>query len=139
MNEAQIAEQLRQNIKGPQDDPVVGDGTPPTATPAEPQDRGYTADLGDATDMYKLYDFYQIENVYRTPEIEKKITAIYRWASEVAQSTDYLPVAKVILQTQQGMPKGFSEQSLLDKMYTFVQIQSRINSLKGEQDILYAT
>lgn len=140
MNEDQIAARVRQNLVGPQDDPVVSDGPPPAVPgPDEALETGYTADLGDATDMYKLYDFYSIESFNRNAETEQKIQTIYRWAASVAGSTDYLAVANVLVRYQQGMPKGFSEQTLLDKMYSFVKLQSRIDAMKQEQDILYAT
>lgn len=127
MDEQAIAERLKQNIPKPEPD-----STTPRVDDANPKDRGYTADVGDVPEMYKMYDFFGVETNYRTSENERKIAEVFRWAADKAQSTDYLEVAKVITQYEQSMG-GSTIGSRLERMYRYIKLDAQINRLKAEQ------
>jgi len=131
MNETQIAEKLKQNIPGPE--PQVAT----YSTPEEPNDTGFVNDMGDNTDMYKLYDFFNVENNYRTGENEQKLQTIYRWAANLAQSSDYLAVANVISSHLQGIGAIGLGVTNLQKMYHYVKIEQQVQSLKQEQGLIH--
>ena len=135
MNESQIAERLKQNIPQASGEPTSGDPAP--NEPTQPRETGYVSDIGDATDMYKLYDYFHVENAFRGPDAEQKIQTIYRWASQQVQSTEYLAVAKVLAKLEQGMSGGFDEASRLDKVYGVVKIQLQMDKLRQEKELYY--
>lgn len=126
MNETEIAERLKQNIPKPEPD-----STTPRVDDANPNP-GYTADIGDVPEMYKMYDFFGVETNYRTSENERKISEVFRWAADKAQSTDYLEVAKVITQYEQTMG-GSTIGSRLERMHRYIKLDAQISRLKQEQ------
>lgn len=127
--EAQIAEQLKQNIPKQDSAPAPAQDTPDLST------QGYTADLGDVPEIYKMYDFFGIETNYRTSENERKIQEIYRWSADLAQSTDYLTVIKTIMDYEQAMGNS-AFGSRLERMYQYVKLDQQIKKLKLQQSWL---
>ena len=125
-----IAQKLQENIPKPQPTNVPEPGV-------EQGERGFVDDIGDNTNMYRLYDYFNIEPVFRNGDSEEKIQAIYRWAADKAQSTDYLAVANVLTKYSQGMGAGNMDQNNLQRMYQFVQLDRQISRLSKEQELLY--
>lgn len=126
MDEVAIADRLKQNISSPQTNTVMAQ------TDDSPRDQGYTADLGDALDIYKMYDFFGVETNFRDTENERKLQTVYRWAADKAQSTDYLAVAKVVMEYEQSMGNT-SLGSRLERMHRYIKLDDQINRLKEEQ------
>lgn len=127
-SEQEIAERLKQNLPKPEPDSTtdrVDDANPVS-------DQGYVADIGDSLDMYKLYDFFEIQTQYRTSDNEKKLQEVYRWAANQVQSTDYLAVAKVLMALEQGMA-GTMLGSRLERAYQYIKLQQQIDRLKEQQ------
>lgn len=130
--ETQIAAKLQANI--PKPEPSQAQAIPVVET----GDRGFVDDLGDSTNLYKLYDYFNVEPQFRNGSAEQKLQIIYRWAADKVQSTDYLAVAGVLTSYGQGMGSGQLGQSSLDSMYQFIQLDRQIGQLKQEQERLYA-
>jgi hypothetical protein len=128
-DEAEVAERLKQNIPKPD-----ANGTSDRVDDANrpPEDTGYTSDLGDVPDIYKLYDFFGVESNYRNTDNERKLQEVYRWAADRVESTDYLQVAKAIMDSEQSMG-GSTIGSRLDRMYQYVKLDQQIKRLKAEQ------
>lgn len=131
-SELEIQNRLKQNIPRDSDELVKAE----THLNNEPQNTGFVSDMGDTIDMYKLYDYFVVPPQYRHGDAEQKIQAIYRWAANIAQSTDYLSVANVISAHMDGQGAGQIGVSDLDRTYQYVQLQKQIDHLKREQGLL---
>lgn len=131
--EAQIAENLKKNIPVPAPEP---NSVTEPVQPERPDDTGFVNDMGETTDMYRLYDYFGVDQAYRDQNSEYKIQEIYRWASNMAQSSDYVEVVNVITSYMSGMGIGAVGQSQLARMYEFVRLDKQINNLKQQQGIL---
>lgn len=130
MNEQQIADKLKQNL--PKTQP---DSTTDRVDDANPGDQGYDGDLGDAMDMYKMYDFFDVPPQFRGAENEQKIQFIYRWAAGQTQSTEYLRVAKFILDIEQSMgPSNIG--SRMERIYQYIKMEDQMGRLREEQSML---
>lgn len=130
MDEQQIADQLKQNI--PKTKP---DSTSDRIDDANPGEKGYTGDLGDSMEIYKMYDFFDVQPQFRSGENEQKIQFVYRWAAQKTQSTDYLRVAKLIMDLEQNMG-GSTFGSRLDRIYHYIKLDNQIAHLREEQEIV---
>lgn len=128
MTEKEIAEQLKQNIPQPQ-------VTAAAPTDTNPSDTGYAGDLGDALDIYKMYDFFGLETQFRTPDNERKLQEVYRWSAQVIESTDYLEIIKLIMNIEQGMG-GSMVGSRLERFHRWVKLEDQMNRLRHEQAII---
>lgn len=129
MDEAEVAQKLQANIpKTEIPKPVVED---------ESEDRGFIDDMGDNINLYKLYDYFNVEPGYRNGENEQKLQVIYRWAADKAQSIDYLAVVTVLTRYSQGMGVGSMDMNNLNRMYQYIQLDSQIEGLQQEQGMLY--
>lgn len=128
MDEQAIADRLKQNIPKPEPD-----STTPRIDDANPADQTYAGDLGDVPEVYKMYDYFGVEMNYRTAENERKISEIYRWAADQLESTDYLVVAKFLMEREQSMG-GSTVGSRLERMYRYVKLDQQISRLKQEQN-----
>lgn len=129
--ETQIAQKLQANIPKPTPQPSA------PITPDDGEDRGFVDDIGDNTNIYRLYDYFGVDTAFRGGDAEQKLQVIYRWAADKAQSTDYLAVANVLTRYSQGMGVGSMEQNNLNRMYQFIQLDRQINQLQQEQGLLY--
>lgn len=129
-SEAQIAERLKQNLPKAQPDTTTD-----RYDDANPADQGYDGDLGDAMDMYKMYDFFDVQPQFRSGENEQKIQLIYRWAAQQVQSTDYLRVAKLILDIEQGMGAS-TIGNRMERMYQYIKMENQMGRLREEQSLL---
>lgn len=94
MDESVIASRLAENIPKEQPQEVA------TVQPSQPQvgDSGYANEMPfDEMTRYRMLERFQVpQNYWSDPQINSKIVFIYQWASNIANSTDYLEVGAYI-------------------------------------------
>lgn len=127
MDEAQIAERLKQNLPKPEPD-----STTSRIDDANPQDSGYSSNIGDVPEVYKMYDFFGIETNYRNQENERKVAEVYKWAADHLQNTDYLAIIEFITSVEQSMG-GSTLGSRLERIHRYIKLDQQISRLKQEQ------
>lgn len=130
MDEAQIAERLKQNI--PQEQPATEQPAPDPVA-----DTGYVNDMPfDELTKYKLFETFMIQQPqWNSPEVNKKIELIYNWASGVSQSDDYLAIQSFLRTVEMQIGYG-GLQSKLDKFYHYAKLDMQRRRI--EQEMQYA-
>jgi len=133
-SESEIAKRLEKNIQT--DIPAPNDEPSPLPT-APPPDKGFTDDMGDSLDLYRLYDYFEVDTSYRNRQNEDRLQTIWRWAADKLQTTDYLRIVDYLGHID--LPNG-SEQfttNRLERMYRYVQLDKQMDVIRKEQAMLY--
>lgn len=129
MNEAEIAQRVAQNI--PKDAPEPQSAPVPTAPQNLEQGYVWNNPL-DELSMYKLYDYFNIDQVLRGDhETTKMMDKLVEWAYNRG-AVEYFDVISKVREIQRLLGKD----NIID-LYRFAKIDMQRQSLENEMRALY--